>query len=75
MAGPAALTMMGHRSRKQKELAMRNRLQQLWQDQDGQGLVEYGLILGLVSVVCVAALTSLGGKANATLSTITNQLP
>lgn len=28
--------------------------------EDGQGLAEYGLILGLVAVVAVAALTTLG---------------
>jgi pilus assembly protein Flp/PilA len=28
--------------------------------EEGQALVEYGLILGLIAVVCVAALTALG---------------
>ena len=29
-------------------------------EEEGQGLVEYGLILALIAVVCVAALTALG---------------
>ena len=33
--------------------ALRNR-------EDGQALVEYGLILGLIAVVCIGALTALG---------------
>lgn len=50
-------------------------LKQLMTDEDGQGLVEYGLILGLVSVVCVAALTTMGGKINGTLGTVNTALP
>ena len=30
------------------------------QDEDGQGLAEYGLILALIAVVCIGALTLLG---------------
>ncbi len=31
-------------------------------DEDGQGMVEYGLIIGLIAVVVVAALVVLGPK-------------
>lgn len=31
-------------------------------DEEGQGMVEYGLIIGLIAVVVIAALTVLGGK-------------
>lgn len=50
-------------------------LKKLMADEDGQGLVEYGLILGLVSVVCVAALTAMGGNINGTLGKVNSQLP
>ena len=29
-------------------------------EEEGQGLVEYGLIIALIAVVCIAALTALG---------------
>lgn len=32
---------------------------------EGQGLAEYAMILGLVAVICVVALTGLGGAINA----------
>jgi pilus assembly protein Flp/PilA len=41
------------------------------QDEEGQGLVEYGLILALVSVVAIAALTALGGGVGGVLNEVT----
>jgi Flp pilus assembly pilin Flp len=37
-------------------------------DEEGASLVEYALIVALVSVVAIAALKSLGSSASATLS-------
>ena len=36
----------------------------------GQGLVEYALILSLIAVVCIGALTLLGGNVNNILNQI-----
>ena len=37
-------------------------------DDEGQGLVEYSLIIALVSIVAIVALRVLGKKANNTLN-------
>jgi pilus assembly protein Flp/PilA len=39
-------------------------------DDAGQGLAEYGLILGLIAVVCVGAVVFLSGKIQSILSTV-----
>jgi pilus assembly protein Flp/PilA len=41
-------------------------------DDAGQGLVEYAIIIALVSIVAVATLRILGNKANNALSSATN---
>ena len=43
-------------------------------DDEGQGLVEYALIIALVSIVAIAALQFLGHKASNTLSNAATQL-
>ena len=45
-------------------------LQSLRQREDGQALVEYALILGLIAVLAIGALTLLGGNVTKILSTI-----
>jgi pilus assembly protein Flp/PilA len=42
--------------------------------EDGQALAEYGLLLALIAVVCIAALTALGLAVSGTLSSITGSL-
>jgi pilus assembly protein Flp/PilA len=43
-------------------------------DESGQGLVEYALIIALVSIVAIAALSVLGRKASNTLSNAADRL-
>ena len=38
--------------------------------EEGASLVEYGLLVGLIAVVCIAAITFLGQKANSKFSTV-----
>jgi pilus assembly protein Flp/PilA len=40
----------------------------------GAALVEYALLLGLIAVVCIMALTTLGGKASSKFIRIGNSL-
>jgi pilus assembly protein Flp/PilA len=44
------------------------------EENEGQGLVEYALIIALIAVVAVAALTALGGGISGILGTITGSL-
>ena len=50
-------------------------IRNLLNDEDGQGLTEYGLILGLIAVVCIAATQGLGTKVKGTLTTVSNGMP
>ena len=43
-------------------------------DDNGQGLAEYGLILGLVAVVCVVAVVALQVQISAILTKVANAL-
>lgn len=42
--------------------------------EEGQGLVEYALILSLVSIACIGALTALAGGINGVFTTVTGAL-
>lgn len=42
--------------------------------QKGQSLAEYGLILALIAVFCIAALTTLGGNISTMLSTLASKI-
>jgi len=44
------------------------------EEREGQGLVEYALIIALIAIVCIAALTALGGKVVSTLGNIAGSL-
>ncbi len=43
-------------------------------DEEGQGLTEYALILALIAVIAIAALTLLGGKVSDVLSTVATSI-
>ncbi len=43
-------------------------------DEDGQALAEYGLILGLIAVVCIIALTGIGLAVSGQLGQVSSAL-
>lgn len=45
-------------------------IKSLLADESGQGLAEYGLILGLVAVLCIVAVTFLSGNIGKVLSNV-----
>jgi pilus assembly protein Flp/PilA len=42
--------------------------------EDGPTAVEYAVMLALIIVVCIAAITTLGGNANATFTSVGNSV-
>jgi pilus assembly protein Flp/PilA len=53
---------------------MKLAIARLMDEEEGQGLTEYALILALIAIVAIAALTLLGGKVTSALSTVANSL-
>ena len=49
-------------------------LKKLFKDEEGQGMVEYGLIIGLIAIVLIGALTALNGGLTSIFDKITNAL-
>jgi pilus assembly protein Flp/PilA len=43
-------------------------------DESGQGLAEYGLILGLVGVLCIGVVVTLGSKIQGVLTNVGNSI-
>ncbi|MGD0124335.1 Flp/Fap pilin component [Acidobacteriia bacterium SbA2] len=48
---------------------MRNLLDRLWKEDEGQDLTEYGLLLVLIALAAIAMMQSLGSAINAVFST------
>jgi pilus assembly protein Flp/PilA len=49
-------------------------LARAFDEEEGQGLTEYALILALIAIIAIAALTLLGGKVSDVLSTVATSL-
>ena len=56
------------------QMKLTERLRALQEREEGQAMVEYALILALVSVAAVATLELVGGGVNDTLNTIVGDL-
>jgi pilus assembly protein Flp/PilA len=49
-------------------------LQQFWFEEDGQTLVEYGLLISLIALVVIAVLTVMGRRISTTFNRAANGL-
>ena len=58
----------------QKVLWFKLWLESLWSNEEGQGLVEYALILVLIAIVVIVALRSLGVTVDSIFTEITTEL-
>jgi pilus assembly protein Flp/PilA len=43
-------------------------------EEEGAALVEYGMLVGLIAVICVVAVTALGTEVSSAFSTIASAL-
>lgn len=53
---------------------MVNTLKQLVMEEEGQGMTEYGLIIGLIALAAIAGMTVFGEQLDAAFQSIKNQL-
>ncbi len=51
-----------------------NIISRLYKDERGQGLMEYGLIVAIVSVFVILVLTNIGETNNNTLNTVADKM-
>jgi len=49
-------------------------LRKWFKDEEGQGMVEYGLIVGLIAVVVIVALVALGPKIRDMFQDVNDQI-
>ena len=53
---------------------MRELIAHVRRDEEGAALVEYGLLIGLIAVVCLVAVTTLGTEVSTAFSNIASAL-
>jgi pilus assembly protein Flp/PilA len=53
---------------------MRKLVDRLRRDDEGAALVEYGMLVGLIAVICVVAVTTLGTEVSTAFSRIASAL-
>ena len=46
----------------------------LWRDDEGASLVEYGILVGLIAVICIAAVAIVGTQVSTAFSNIASSL-
>jgi pilus assembly protein Flp/PilA len=54
---------------------MKNFMVSLMRDEQGQDLIEYALLAGLISILCVAAVKGAGSKVSALFSSVESAIP
>ncbi len=49
---------------------MKQKMMELWKDEEGATMVEYGLMVALIAAVCVAIVGVLGGQLNTAFTAV-----
>jgi pilus assembly protein Flp/PilA len=60
--------------RRYKESGMFTMIDRFRREEEGAALVEYGMLVGLIAVICVVAVTTLGTEVSTAFSNIANAL-
>jgi pilus assembly protein Flp/PilA len=55
-------------------MKMNKMLNQIMRDEEGQGMVEYGLIIAGIAIACIIAIWALGPKIAALFSNVTDKI-
>ena len=50
-------------------------LKKMMREEDGATMIEYGLLAALISVVAIAAITTVGTRVNTSFQTVRDALP
>lgn len=72
--GMAATSLSPYIAINRKDKVMKNLLMRLWKEEDGQDLVEYGLLVALVALAATAGMNALATAINSTFSTLGSKL-
>jgi pilus assembly protein Flp/PilA len=49
---------------------LKQKMMELWKDEEGATMVEYGLMIALIAVVCIIAVTLIGVNLEALFQTV-----
>ena len=49
-------------------------MMKLWKNEEGQGMVEYGLIIALVAIIVIAGITLLGKNIGNLVNTVAGNI-
>lgn len=55
-------------------IAVQSRMQSMVKNEKGATMVEYALMVALIAVVCITAVTSIGGNANTKFNSIASAI-
>jgi len=58
-----------------EQLMMKNFMMSLMRDEQGQDLIEYALLAGLISILCVAVIEGAGQKVSLLFSKVSASMP
>jgi pilus assembly protein Flp/PilA len=53
---------------------MKKMIRMLWKDEEGATMVEYGLMVALIAVVCITVVTTLGTTLEGKFQAVVNAL-